>query len=186
MGVLAAEDLRIAKEITNRYPNARSAMMPLLYLVQSVEGYVSPDGMREVAEILGVKTSEVEAVASFYTMFRLKPAGKYVLSICTNLSCQVRGADKLYEKARELLGEEAEEVTSDGLITLHEEECLGACDAAPVVQINFVNYDDVTEDELAQMIDGLRREDPPRPSRGPVPKDLKAASRTLAGLGGEA
>ncbi len=184
MGVLSQEDLDIAERIKARYPNQRSAMMPLLYLVQSVEGYVSEDGMREVAELLDVKTSEVKAVASFYTMFKLHPAGKYVLSICTNLSCQVRGADKLYEKAKEVLGPEAEGVTPDGMITLHEEECLGACDAAPVVQINFVNYDEVTEDQMVEMIEALRRDDPPKPSRGPVPEDLKSASRTLAGLGG--
>ncbi len=184
MAVLSGRDRELAEQIKARYPNARSAMMPLLYLVQSVEGHVSREGLQEVAGFLGVKTSEVEAVATFYTMFKMHPAGKYVLSICTNLSCQLRGGERLYEKAKELLGEEAETVTPDGLITLHEEECLAACDAAPVVQVNFVNYDSVSEDGLEDLIEALRREQPPEPSRGLAPKDLKSASRTLAGLGG--
>lgn len=185
MAVLSAELRAKAEEIKARYPDARSAMMPLLYLAQSAEGHVSREGLREVAEILGLRTAEVEAVASFYTMLRLTPAGKYILSICTNVSCALRGGKELFETAKQELGPGCEGVTPDGLLTLHEEECLGACDAAPLVQVNFCNYDRMTKERLLELIEALRREDLPLPSRGKAPADLKAASQTLAGLGSE-
>jgi NADH-quinone oxidoreductase subunit E len=117
-------------------------------------------------------------------MLRLHPAGKYILSICTNVSCAVRGGKALFDQARDELGPGCEGVTDDGQITLHEEECLGACDAAPLVQVNFANYDRVSPDDLRALIDALRRDDPPAPSRGKAPQDLKDASRTLAGISG--
>jgi len=181
--VLSAELRERAEEIKARYPDARSAMLPLLYLVQSVEGYVSREGLREVAEVLELTTADVEAVATFYTMIRNRPAGKYILSICTNLSCGLLGGKRLYERAYEILGPGCEGVTDDGLLTLHEEECLGACEQAPLVQVNFLNYARMSEDGLAELIDGLRGEDPPPSTHGPKPPDLKATCRVLAGLG---
>ena len=188
MPVLTPELRADAERIMARYPDGRerSALMPLLYLVQSVEGHVSREGLREVADLLGLKTAEVEAVASFYTMLRLRPTGRYVVSVCTNLACALRGSTEVYEKAREALGSGAENVTEDGSFTLHEEECLGACDAAPVVQINFANYDRTTPDGVVALIDALRRDEQPRPSRGPFPGEFTRASRILAGLEPEA
>src|SRR5207244_11276285 len=121
MSVLSAGLRERAEEIKARYPDARSAMLPLLYLVQSVEGYVSREGLREVAEVLDLTTADVEAVATFYTMIRNRPAGKYILSICTNLSCGLLGGKRLYERAYEILGPGRAGVTDDGLLTLHEE-----------------------------------------------------------------
>ena len=186
MAVLSAEQRKQAGEIIARYPEGRerSAMMPLLYLVQSVEGYVSREGMREVAEILGLHTAEVEAVASFYTMLRRHPPGDHVISVCTNLSCALRGANELYAKTKEELQPDDEGVSAEGRLTVHEEECLGGCDGAPVVQVNFANYDNMTEKKLVELIDAVRRGEPPPPSRGSTPKDFREASRTLAGLGG--
>ena len=186
MAVLSSERRAEAEEIKARYPDARSALMPLLYLMQSEEGYVSRDGMREVADVLGITTAEVEAVASFYTMIRPRPTGRYVISVCTNLSCALLGAKRVYEGAREVLGPGCESVTEDGSFTLHEEECLGACDAAPVVQVNFTNYDRVDEDGVARLIESIRRGEIPAPSRGDPPGDFKETSRRLAGLGGSA
>src|SRR2546430_17321472 len=100
--------------------------MPLLYLVQSEEGYVSREGMREVADVLGITTAEVEAVASFYTMIRARPTGRYVISVCTNLSCALLGAKRIYEPAREVPGPGCASGTQDGTVTLHEEEWPGA------------------------------------------------------------
>src|ERR671934_965074 len=152
-----SEDLRAqAERIKARYPDPRSAMMPLLYLVQSVEGHVSREAMREVAELLGLTTADVEAVATFYTMYRFRPTGRYVLAVCTNVSCALLGAKSLYDKAEELLGPDAHEVTDDGAITLHEEECLGACEQASLVQVNWVNYANMTEETLVKLIDDLR------------------------------
>jgi NADH-quinone oxidoreductase subunit E len=181
--VLSPELRERAEEIKARYPDARSAMLPLLYLVQSVEGHVSREGLQEVAQVLDLTTADVEAVATFYTMIRNRPAGKYILSICTNLSCGLLGGKRLYERAYQILGPGCEGVTDDGLLTLHEEECLGACEQAPLVQVNFLNYARMTEDGLATLIDGLRHEDPPPSTQGPLPPDLKATCRVLAGLG---
>ena len=174
----------LASRIIAKYPTPRSAMIPLLYLVQSEVGWVPRQGMREVAELLGLKTAEVEAVATFYTMLKLHPCGRYVLSVCTNPSCALLGGRRLYERARELLGDEAEHATDDGLFTLEEEECLAACDKAPVVAVNYVFYDQVTADRMEQLIGDIREGNVPAAARGAgVPGELKEVSRTLAGLG---
>ena len=174
----------VADRLVAKYPDARSALLPLLYLVQSEVGWVPPQGMREVAGILGLTSAEVEAVASFYTMVKLQPCGRYVLSICTNPSCALLGGQRLLERARELLGAASEHgVTADGLLTLEEEECLAACDRAPVAAVNYVYFDGVTEERLEEIIAGIRAGDVPEASRGGVPGDLRAISGTLAGLG---
>jgi NADH-quinone oxidoreductase subunit E len=182
-GPVLSEDVRaLAEKIMAKYPTRRSALVPLLYLVQSEVGWVPRQGMREVAEILGLTTAEVEAVATFYTMLKLHPCGRYVLSICTNPSCALLGGRRLYERARELLGEAAEHISEDGLFTLEEEECLAACDKAPVAALNFYFYDKVTEEQLEEMIGSIRGGEVPPASRGGVPGELKRVSRTLAGL----
>ena len=186
MAVLSPELRDEAERIKARYPagRERSAIMPLLYLMQSVEGHVTRDALREVADLLGTTTAEVEAVASFYTMLRLRRTGRHVISVCTNLSCGLRGAEEVYERARVTLGLEDEETTDDGEFTVHEEECLGACDAAPVVTVNFANFDRVTPDDVDELIATLRDGGAPTPSRGDFPGDFRAASRILAGVDG--
>ena len=181
---MLSEDARaLAEKIMAKYPTRRSALVPLLYLVQSEMGWVPRQGMREVAEILQLTTAEVEAVATFYTMLKLHPCGRYVLSICTNPSCALLGGRRLYERARDLLGEAAEHISEDGLFTLEEEECLAACDKAPVAAVNYYFYDQVTEAQLEELIGSIRAGEVPPASRGGVPGELKAVSRTLAGLG---
>jgi len=182
--ILEGDARELADALVARYPDRRSALMPLLYLVQSRVGWVPKQGLREVAEILGLTTAEVEAVASFYTMVKLRPCGRYVLSICTNPSCSLVGGRRLFERARELLGSGAEHgVTADGLLTLEEEECMAACDMAPVAAINYVYYDRVTPGDLEAIVAGVQRGDVPEAARGGVPGDLRAVSRVLAGLG---
>lgn len=184
MAVLSDELRAKADEIVARYPDTRSAMMPLLYLVQSVEGHVSREGMQEVADVLGLRTAEVEAVATFYTMIRKAETGKWLISVCTNLSCALLGARRLYERAAEELGPNAAHgATEDGRFSLHEEECLGACEAAPVIQLNFMNYDRMTEERLVDLIEACRRDEPPAASRGGVPSPFTTTSRILAGFG---
>jgi NADH-quinone oxidoreductase subunit E len=184
MAVLEGERLEEARAIIARYPQPRSALLPLLYLVQSVEGHVTREGMREIGELLDLSTAEVQAVATFYTMFKLEPTGRWLVSVCTNVSCAVVGGRKVFERAREALGEDAiSGTTEDGLFTLEEVECLGACDAAPIVQVNYCSYDRVTEDGMTEIIDALRAGDPPPPARGPKPRTHAEMSRILAGLG---
>jgi len=182
--VLTGEARAVADRLVAKYPDPRSALLPLLYLVQSEGGWVPQQGLREVAEILGLTTAEVEAVATFYTMVKLHPCGKYVLSICTNPSCALVGGRRLLERARGLLGAASEHgMSEDGLLTLEEEECMAACDQAPVVAINYVYFDRVGEEMLVDMIAGVRRGDVPEAARGGVPGDLQAISKLLAGLG---
>ena len=174
-----------AKEIIDRYPEGRerSAIMPLLYLAQSIEGYVSRDGLREVAELLGRTTAEVEAVATFYTMFRLRPTGTHVVSVCTNLACMLRGGREVYEAAHEAAGmRHGQELSEDGLFTLHEEECLGVCDFAPAVQVDVANHDTVDPSAMRALIASLQGGEVPTPSRGPAFASFREASRALAGL----
>lgn len=185
MALLTGTTLAEARTIIARYPagRERSAVMPLLYLAQSIEGRVTRDGLREVAELLGVTTAEVEAVASFYTMLRLRPTGRHVVSVCTNLSCALRGANEVFATAREAAGiPPGRELSDDEIVTLHEEECLGACEKAPVVSIDFVYHDDVTPERMLELIRMLKAGEVPAPSRGEPMPDFRAASRVLAGL----
>ena len=185
MPVLSDDLRRTAEAIVARYPQGRerSAVLPLLYLMQSVEGRLTQDGLREVGELLGIRTAEVEAVASFYTMLRLRPTGTHVVSVCTNLSCALRGAGEVFEAAHDAAGvEHGEETSPDGMVTVHEEECLGACDAAPVVQIDFANHDRVTPERVVELVEALRSGEVPAPSRGRAPRDFRDASRILAGV----
>ena len=185
MAIFDGDTLGEARSIIARYPpgRERSAVMPLLYLAQSIEGLVSRDGLREVAGLLGLTTAEVEAVASFYTMLRLRPTGRHVVSVCTNLSCALRGAKDVYEAAHEAAGiPHGQELSQDEVITLHEEECLGACEKAPVVSIDFVYHDDVTPERMRELIRMLQAGEVPAPSRGEPMRDFRAASRVLAGL----
>jgi NADH-quinone oxidoreductase subunit E len=185
MALLEGRVLDDAQRIVARYPSEhpRSAIMPLLYLVQSEEGMVTRQGMREIGALLGITTAEVEAVASFYTMYRLRPTGTHVVNVCTNLACKLRGANAVYEAAREEAGlAPGQEVSEDGLLTVHEEECLGVCDFAPAVQVNLANHDEMTPERVRDLIERLRAGEVPAPARGPVVASFKAASRILAGL----
>jgi NADH-quinone oxidoreductase subunit E len=174
-----------ADAIMARYPDdrRRSAIMPLLYLAQSVAGWITRDALREIGQLLGITTAEVEAVASFYTMYRLRPTGTHVVNVCTNLACKLRGAEAVFEAAHEAAGvEHGAEMSEDGLFTVHEEECLGVCDFAPAVQIDFCNHDTVDPARMRELVAGLRAGEVPSPARGPAFASFKAASRALAGL----
>jgi NADH-quinone oxidoreductase subunit E len=177
-----SDELRAkAQEVIDRYPEPRSALLPLLYLVQAEQGHVTREGMVEAAELLGMTTAEVEAVATFYTMFRKAPTGRWLISVCTNLSCALAGGRRVFERAREAAGDGSRD--GEPAFTVEEVECLGACDAAPVVQVNYCNYDRVTEDAVAGLVDRLRNDDVPDPARGPKPVPHDATARILAGLG---
>ena len=180
-GDRAAEE---ARTIVARYEgHERSALMPLLYLAQSLEGMVSPEALREIGELLGITTAEVEAVATFYTMYRMRPTGDHVVAVCTNLACKLRGAEAVYEAAREAAGlRHGEEVSPDGRISVAEEECIGVCDKAPGVQVNVCNHDEVTPDRMREIVRQLQAGEVPAPARGPAFATYRAASRSLAGL----
>ncbi len=185
MPVFADDVLEDARAIMSRYPeqHRRSAVMPLLYLAQSVDGMVSAGALREIGGLLGITTAEVQAVASFYTMYRLRPTGTHVVNVCTNLACKLRGAGDVFEAAHEAAGvDHGQEMSEDGLFTVHEEECLGVCDHAPAVQVDLCNHDEMTPARMRELVAQLRAGDVPEPARGPSFESFRAASRALAGL----
>ena len=146
---------RQAAAIMARYPNSRSAMLPLMFLVQSVDGHVTEEGMREVARVLGLTPAQVLAATSFYTMLKRRPQGEYLLSVCRNITCTHLGAAAVVEACRRRLGVEPGETTSDGTFTLETAECLATCDGAPSMQINYEDFYRVTAESVVELIDRL-------------------------------
>ena len=174
------------KEIIARYPQSRSALLPLLHLVQSVEGFVSQDGIRYCGEALGLTTAEVSAVATFYTMYKRTPCGEHLVSVCTNTLCAVLGGDDIYARLSAKLGVGHEETAgppgTTGSITLEHAECLAACDHAPVLQVNYEFYDNQSVESADALVDALVRGEKPHPTRGAPLTDLRTASLELAGI----
>ncbi len=171
------------REIIARYPKPRSALLPMLHLAQSVEGYVSPAGIAMCSEELGLTKAEVGAVATFYTMYRRKPAGEYHVGVCTNTLCAVLGGDAILDSLKEHLGIGHNETTEDGRISLEHVECNAACDYAPVVMVNWEFYDNQTPSSTRDLVDAARAGNPPPPTRGPSSLcTFKQASRVLAGF----
>jgi NADH-quinone oxidoreductase subunit E len=172
-----------AAEIIGRYPKPRSALMPLLHLVQSQVGYVSGDGIRYVAEQLGLAEADVAAVTSFYTMFKREPVGEYHVGVCTNSLCAVMGGDAIFADLLEHLGVGNDETTPDGKVSLEHLECNAACDYAPVVMVNWEFFDNMTPQSARNLVDGLRTGAEVTPTRGaPRLCTWKQASRILAGF----
>src|SRR3954465_5853721 len=134
-----------AREILARYPEGRqrSALLPLLHLVQAVEGYVSPAGVAFCAEVLDINKAQVSAVATFYTMYKRRPTGDWLVSVCTNTMCNVLGGQEVYDTLSAHLGVGHDETTADGTITLEHAECLAACDYGPVMTVNYDFFDGV-------------------------------------------
>ena len=178
-----------AREIIARYPQPRSALLPLLHLVQSVQGHVSQAGIVFCAQLLEITTAEVSAVATFYTMYKRKPGGEHLVSVCTNTLCAALGGDAIYAQLKKRLGVGHEETAGrpgePGSITLEHAECLAACDLAPVLQVNYEFYDNQTPDSAVELVDALRRGDRPEPSRGAPLTDWRTAELALAGFHGE-
>jgi NADH-quinone oxidoreductase subunit E len=149
---------RAKAEITRiraRYPHPRSALMPALSISQKENGWLSPEAMAEVAEFLDVPPVEAAAVASFYTMYRLKPTGEYLIQICTNISCSLLGAEHLVEYISRKLGIKEGEITPDGKFTWIAVQCLGSCGTAPMMQINDDYYENLTEEKIDQILTEL-------------------------------
>jgi NADH-quinone oxidoreductase subunit E len=171
-----------AERLVRRYPVARSALLPLLHLVQSDEGFVSEDGIAFCAEVLALTKAEVGAVATFYTMYKREPFGDYLLSVCTNPTCKIAGAQAIYEAYVEACG--GEHVDRDGAgVMVEHAECLGICDAAPVVQINYEMYGPVTHDQAMDLLAKAKAGEPPASNRsGQVPPTFRGVEREFSGI----
>ncbi|MFC5992607.1 NADH-quinone oxidoreductase subunit NuoE [Pseudonocardia hispaniensis] len=177
------------KEIISRYPQPRSALLPLLHLVQSVQGHVSQDGIRYCAEALELSTAEVAAVVTFYTMYKRSPCGQHLVSVCTNTLCAALGGDAIYQRLSERLGVGHEgtagEPGTTGSITLEHAECLAACDLGPVVQVNYEYFDNQTTESATELVEALQRGEKPHPTRGAPLTDFRTAELELAGFYGD-
>ncbi|ANW18692.1 NADH-quinone oxidoreductase subunit NuoE [Streptomyces clavuligerus] len=171
-----------AKDVISRYPDSRSALLPLLHLVQSEEGFVSRTGMRFCAEVLDLTTAEVTAVATFYTMYRRGPSGDYQVGVCTNTLCAVMGGDAIFEDLKEHLGVGNNGTTEDGKVTLEHIECNAACDFAPVVMVNWEFFDNQTPASARALVDDLRAGRPVSPTRGAPLCTFRETARILAGF----
>ncbi|MGW0432432.1 NADH-quinone oxidoreductase subunit NuoE [Micromonospora sp. NPDC003197] len=182
--VFSQETHERAKEIIARYPadRSRSALLPMLHLVQSEEGYVSPAGVEFCAEQLGLNKAQVGAVATFYTMYKRRPTGDYLVSVCTNTMCNVLGGQEVYDTLAEHLGVGHEETTTDGKITLEHAECLAACDYGPVMTVNYDFFDGVDPNTAQGVVDELQAGGRPMPTRGARLCTLKEMSLQLAGF----
>jgi NADH-quinone oxidoreductase subunit E len=155
-----------AAEIIARYPKPRSALLPLLHLVQATEGFVSGDGIAFCADQLALSEVEVTAVVSFYTMYKRQPVGEYHVGVCTNTLCAIMGGDAIYADLRKHLGTDGDEPTPDGRVSLERVECNAACDYAPVVMVNWEFFDNQTPESARDLVDGLRAGEDIAPTRG--------------------
>ncbi|KAA0235666.1 MAG: hypothetical protein JJLCMIEE_03466 [Acidimicrobiales bacterium] len=153
---LTPENVRRAKEIISRYPRPRSALIPLLHLAQEQDGWLTEDAMEDVAELVGVTPAQVIGTASFYEMFKMEPVGRYVINVCTNISCLLLGGETLLQHAEATLGIKPGSTTEDGLFTLEDVECVAACTEAPCLQVNYRYFYRVTNDDFDRILADLR------------------------------
>ena len=170
------------RELMSRYPEPRSALLPMLHLVQSVEGYVTQDGIDVCAQEVGLTTAEVSAVASFYTMFKRYPVGKHHVGVCVNSLCALKGGDAIWQRVSSELGVGHDETSADGQITLERIECQAACTHAPVMTVNWEFMDDMDEVKASKLISDLRSNVEVKSTRGPKVRTFKEVSRTIAGF----
>ena len=191
LSVFGPDIVAKAGDLIARYPESRSALLPMLHLVQSVEGYVSQAGIQFCAEQLSLSNAEVSAVVTFYTMYKRKPCGEHLVSVCTNTLCAVLGGDAIYRTLQEHLGEDGRPLKHEdtsgtpgepGSITLEHAECLAACDLGPVLQVNYEYYDNQTPESAVELVDALRRGEKPAPTRGAPLTSLRDVELQLAGF----
>jgi NADH-quinone oxidoreductase subunit E len=182
-----------AEEIVSLYPRKRSAMLPLLHLAQEQDGYLSAEGIAEVAELTGTTAADVRGTAAFYDMYHLEPVGKYVVGVCTNVACLLAGGLELLDHASETLGCAVGSTSDDGLFTLEETECLADCNIAPCVQVNHRYVRTTTPETFDAMVDELKagKRDHDIPSHGTLIRvrrsgGLRASKSDVASERGDA
>ena len=148
------------QKLATQYPWKRSALIPMLLYAQDEVGYLSDDVISDIARRLDLTELEVRNVISYYSLLRTKPAGKYVVQVCTNISCMVRGAEELFDHCKQRLGLDHKQVTRDGTFSLEEVECIGACSWAPAVQVNYDFHLDVTPQKMDKILEGYGKNSP--------------------------
>ncbi|MBA2625771.1 MAG: NAD(P)H-dependent oxidoreductase subunit E [Acidimicrobiia bacterium] len=156
MARLSPANVELAREIAARYPRSRSALIPILHVAQEQDGWLSPEAMEHAAELLDLTPAEVLGTASFYEMFKLEPVGRYLVNVCTNISCLLLGGEELLEHCEQRLGVNAGATTPDGTFTLEDVECIAACTEAPCLQVNYRYFHRITHDQADALFDDLR------------------------------
>ncbi len=180
-------NLERAKELVGHYPRSKSATIPLCHLAQEQDGYLTEDAMQHISELVGCTPAEVYGTASFYEMFKFHPVGKYLVGVCTNISCMLLGGEELLEHTSNRLGVRVGGTTEDGLFTLEEMECLAACTEAPCLQVNYRYFHKVSNADLDGLVDDLKagkRNDIPSHGslakvRQSIPTDRRARRDTI-------
>ena len=151
------KELKEVKRIKSKYPDSKSALLPVLWMIQEKYGWISTDSMKYVSQLLDVPCEHIYGVVSFYTMLNKKPVGKVHLQICTNVSCMIRGGYDLYKYVSETLGIENKETNEDGMFTIEEVECLGSCGTAPMMQVNNKDYyENLNKEKVDSILEDLR------------------------------
>ena len=173
------EELR---QIVARYPQSRSALLPMLHLVQSVQNQVTPEAIELCAQMLDISAAEVSGVATFYTMYKRRQVGDYHVGVCTNTLCAVMGGDEIFDRLKDHLDVGNDETTEDGRITLEHVECNAACDFAPVMMVNWEFMDNQTPESAVQVVDDLREGKEVQATRGARICTWREAERVLAGF----
>lgn len=168
------------QQLAARYPQPRSALLPMLHLVQSAEGQVTEEGIEACADVLGLTPAQVTAVATFYTMYKRRPVGKHHIGVCTKTMCGLLGGDAVYDAISERLGIGHEQSTEDGTFALERIECQAACTHAPVMTVDWEYMDDVTPAGALEVLDKLERGEQVQSTRGPVIRDFAASEHSLA------
>ena len=191
MARLTPDNEQRARDLVALYPYARSALIPILHLLQEQDGYLSEDGMAHVGEIVGLAAAEVRGTASFYDMFHFEPVGKYLVAVCTNIACMLQGAYRLLEHVEERLGVAPGGTTTDGMFTLEDAECLALCGNAPCVTVNWRFFGDMDPASFDTLVEDLRAgrlddEVPPHGTLSRVRRSTGAGTRTGAGGAGGA
>ncbi len=184
MARLTTDNVLLAREIIARYPRPKSALIPLLHVAQQQDGYVADDAMAHIAELVGVTPAEVLGTCSFYEMFKRHPVGKYLINICTNISCQLNGGEELLHHAEEALGVRAGGTTDDGLFTIEDVECIAACTEAPCLQVNYRYEYRLGSGDFDHLIEQLRDgQRPDIPAHGTLARVRQTADEAqMAGV----
>lgn len=156
MARLTPKNLERAKAVVRRYPLARSATIPLLHIAQEQDGHITPEAMEHISELVDASPAEVLGVATFYEMFKEHPVGRYLVGVCTNLSCMLVGSDRIVEHLESVLGVKVGGTTGDGLFTLEEMQCIAACGGAPCLQVNYRYFENLTTERVDAIIEALR------------------------------
>tara|TARA_Y100000588_G_scaffold354756_1_gene409309 strand:+ start:517 stop:1128 length:612 start_codon:yes stop_codon:yes gene_type:complete len=152
--------IKKAEKIIKLYPQKRSALGPLLYLAQNKEGYIDDDSVVEISNLLGITEVQVRSVASFYTMYKQEPTGKYLLSVCKSISCEINNSKEVISGIKEFTGLSSNETDPEKTFTFEEVECIGACGGAPAVQVNYETIEGVTPEKALDLCKYLKEEEP--------------------------